>query len=55
MAEIIQCPGCLQLLNLELREAKVVSIWEDKIYYKCEKCGLYFTEEWEVKVGRENE
>ncbi|AYO30822.1 hypothetical protein D2962_09540 [Biomaibacter acetigenes] len=51
MAEVIQCPGCLQWLNLELGEARVLrSINSDEILYKCKKCGAYFDEDgvWEI-------
>lgn len=48
MAEVIQCPACLQWLNLEFKEARIICKDSDGILYKCQKCGNYFDENGEV-------
>lgn len=46
MAEILQCPICLQWLNLELHEARIVDT--KKLTYECQKCGAEFTEDGKI-------
>lgn len=48
MAEVIQCPGCLQWLNMEMHEAILEGTFGSTLIYKCQKCGTIFTEDGEV-------
>jgi len=53
MAEVIQCPACLQWLNMEMHEAVLEGTFDDTLLYKCGKCGAIFSEYGEVIAVRE--
>lgn len=48
MANIMQCPICLQWLNLEFRETRIVGECEGTFLYECTKCGSVFSEDREI-------
>jgi len=53
MAEVLECPACGEMLNLDLRDAVICGIFESTLLYRCEKCGAIFTEDGEVLEQKE--